>query len=55
MFGFGWVRTNLRVVFCDTFLVLRFLVGVKEKWMKRAKFGQVRGPTPQCREPHATA
>ena len=48
MFGFGWVKTHLRVVFG---LVLGLLVGFLEKWLKIAKFGQVQGPTQRRRYP----
>ena len=52
MFGFGWVKTHLRVVFGDAFgLVLGLLVGFLEKWIKIAKFGQVQGPTQRRRYP----
>ena len=40
MFGFGWVRTHLGVVFGDAFgITLGFLVGFLEKGTKSANLG----------------
>ena len=56
MFGFGWVRTHLGVVFGDACgLFWGFLVGFLEKGTKSTKSGQLRGPTPRHRDPYAAA
>ena len=48
MFGFGWVRTNLGVVFGDAFGVF---IGFFEKGTKSAKSGNFRGPMPRRSDP----
>ena len=51
MFGFGWVRTHLGVVFGDAF---GFFLGFWMDFGKRdeiSKSRQFRGPTPRHRDP----
>ena len=43
MFGFGWVRTHLGVVFGDVFGLFWFLVEFMEKWKKAVKSEQISG------------
>ena len=51
MFGFGWVRTHLGVVFgvaFDYFGVFGWISGNRDEISKSKKF---RGPTPRRRDP----
>ena len=52
MFGFGWVRTHLGVVFGDSFgLLWGFWLDFKKKGTKSTNLGKFRGSTPRRRDP----
>ena len=50
MFGFGWVRTHLGVVFRDVYGL--FWVLELEFCKNGQNLGKLRGPTPRNRDPH---
>ena len=56
MFGFGWVRTHLEVVFCDAFgLFWGFWLYFWKNGQNHQNLVNFGGPTPRRRDPHAAA
>ena len=54
MFGFGWVRTHLGVVFGDAFgLFWGSWLDFWKKEKNQQNLGNFRGLTPRCKDPHA--
>ena len=54
MFGFGWVRTHLRVVFREAFgLFWSFGLISGKNGRNKQNLGKIRGPTPRPRDPYA--
>ena len=52
MFGFGEVRTHLRVVFSDAFgLIKGFWLDFWKNGRNQQNLGNFRGPTPRRRDP----
>ena len=52
MFGFGWVRTHLRVFFGDAFgLFWGFWFDLWKNGLNQQNLGNFGGPTPRRRDP----